>query len=84
MTTVTRKGQVTIPKPLRDRLHIGVGDNLIFNVEDNVLILKRKERKSLLSLGGIAKGRAVGVGDERGYTKKMVSKRVAKTGQKNG
>lgn len=42
--------------------------------------VKKKKKKSILSLGGIAKGRKVGVEDEREYTKKMVSKKIAKEG----
>jgi len=84
MSTITKKGQVTIPKPLRERLHIKEGDSLVFELKDDLLILKKKERKSILSLGGIAKGRKVGVGDEREYTKKIVSKRIAKEGLKDG
>lgn len=80
MSTVTKKGQVTIPKPFRDRLHIKEGDSLHFEVKDEVLILKRKERKSLLSLGGIAKGRKVGTGNEREYTKKAVARKIAREG----
>ncbi len=84
MSTVTQKGQVTIPKPFREKLHIKEGDSLIFEIKGDALILKKKERKSILSLGGIAKGRKVGVGSEREYTKKIVSKRIAKEGLKNG
>ncbi len=56
MSTVTKKGQVTIPKP------------------------KRKARKSLLSLGGIAKGRKIGIGNEREYSKKAVVTKIAREG----
>ncbi len=80
MSTVTKKGQVTIPKPVRDRLHIKEGDSLHFEVKDNVLILKRKERKSLLSLGGIAKGRRVGTGNEREYAKRTIARKIAREG----
>ena len=81
MSTITRKGQVTIPKPFRDRLRIKEGDSLDFMIQDDVLILKRKDRKSLLSLGGIAQGRKIGTGDEREYAKKAVAKkRIAKGG----
>ena len=80
MSTVTKKGQVTIPKPVRDRFHIKEGDSLLFEVKDDVLILKRKERKSLLSLGGIAKGRKIGTGNEREYAKKTVSRKIAREG----
>jgi antitoxin PrlF len=84
MSTITKKGQVTIPKPLREKLNIQEGDSLAFEMRDGMLLLKKKERKSILSLGGIAKGRQVGVGSERDYTKKMVAKRIAKEGLKNG
>ena len=42
--------------------------------------MKKKKKKSILSLGGIAKGRKVGTGDEREYTKKKVSRKIAKEG----
>ena len=80
MSTVTKKGQVTIPKPYRDRLHIREGDNLHFEMKDDMLILKRKERKSLLSLGGIAKGRRIGTGSEREYAKKAIARKIAREG----
>ncbi len=80
MSTVTKKGQVMIPKPVRDRFHIKEGDSLQFEVKDNVLILKRKERKSLLNLGGIAKGRKRGTGSEREYAKKAVARKIAREG----
>ncbi len=84
MSTMTKKGQVTIPKPFREKLHIKEGDSLVFEMQDKILILKKKERKSILSLGGIAKGRKVGVGSEREYAKKVVSKRLVREGLKNG
>ena len=78
MSTITKKGQVTIPKPFRDQLHIKEGDSLHFEVQDNVLILKRTERRSLLSLGGIAQGRKKGAGSEREYAKRTVARKIAK------
>lgn len=84
MTTVTKKGQITIPKPFRDKLRIEEGDIVIFEIKDDSLVLKKKEKKSILSLGGIAKGRKVGVGSERAYTKKVVSKKIAEEGLKDG
>jgi len=45
MTMVTQKGQVTIPKKVRDRLNIKQGDEVIFEVnEDNVVIRKKESR----------------------------------------
>jgi len=84
MSTITKKGQVTIPKTLREKLHIQEGDSLVFEMKDDMLLLRKKERKSILSLGGIAKSRKVGVGSERDYTKRMVARRIAKEGLKNG
>ena len=84
MSTITKKGQVTIPKPFRDSLQINEGDSLVFEMKEDTLILKKKERKSILSLGGIAKDRKVGFGDEREFTKKVLAKRVAKEGLKGG
>ena len=81
MSTVTKKGQVTIPKPVRDRLHIKEGDSLQFEVKDNVLVLKRKEQRSLLSLGGIARGKKIGTGSEREYVKKAVAGKIAREGR---
>ena len=84
MSTITKKGQVTIPKPFREKLQIKEGDNLVFEMKGNLLVLKKKRRKSILNLGGIAKGRKVGSGKERVYTKKVISKRIASVGLKNG
>ncbi len=48
----------------------------------NMVKPKRKRRKSILNLGGIAKDRKIGVGNEREYTKKVVSKKISKEGLK--
>ncbi len=80
MSTVTKKGQVTIPKPYRDRLHINEGDSVHFEMKGDTLVLRRKERKSLLSLGGIAKERRIGTGNERGFTKKAIARKIAREG----
>ena len=42
----------------------------------------KKKKKSILILGGIAKGRKTGTGNEREYTKKKVSRKIAKEGLK--
>ncbi len=50
MTVVklSRKGQVTISKSLRDKLGIRAGDRLDVRFEDNALILRKIERKSIV------------------------------------
>lgn len=35
--TVTGKGQVTLPRRIRERLKIEVGDKLLFDIEDDEL-----------------------------------------------
>jgi len=84
MSLITKKGQVTIPKPFREKLHIQEGDSLDFEMRDDVLIIKKRARKSMLSLGGIAQGRKVGRGDEREFTKEVIAARIAKEGLKHG
>jgi antitoxin PrlF len=44
MTTITTKGQVTIPKPVRDRLGVKPGDEVTFELAANgqVTIAKAK------------------------------------------
>ena len=43
--TLTTKGQVTIPKPIRDRLGIGPGSAVEFEIgEDGRIILSRADR----------------------------------------
>jgi antitoxin PrlF len=46
-TTVTSKGQVTIPKPVRDRLNIKAGSQVEFELaEDGRVVLVKAGRKT--------------------------------------
>ena len=42
MPRVTQKGQVTIPRPIRSMLGINTGDEVIFEMEKNKVVLKKK------------------------------------------
>jgi AbrB family looped-hinge helix DNA binding protein len=43
-TTVTSKGQVTIPKPVRDHLGIGPGSQVSFRlVEDGSIVMEKTD-----------------------------------------
>lgn len=44
MSTVTTKGQVTIPKPVRDRLGVKPGDRVAFDLDEGGQVLLRKAR----------------------------------------
>ncbi len=50
---VTSKGQVTIPKSVREALGINEGDGIVFRVEGNRAVLARTP--DLLALGGTIK-----------------------------
>ena len=49
---ITFKGQVTIPKEIRNALAIKEGDSVIFMVEGDHAILRPIKKKSLLDLYG--------------------------------
>ncbi len=48
---LTRKGQVTIPKPLRDRLGLNLGDRISFHLRGEEIVLKPVQR-TILDLQG--------------------------------
>ncbi len=48
--TMSSKGQITVPKAVRDALGIGEGDNVVFRVEGNRAVLARTP--DFLSLAG--------------------------------
>ena len=50
--TLTSKGQVTIPKDVRDRLGLESGDRVVFEFEGDVVRLRVERRKSLEELMG--------------------------------
>jgi AbrB family looped-hinge helix DNA binding protein len=50
VATVTSKGQVTVPKSVREALGVAEGDQLLFRVEGNRAIVARTE--SFLDLAG--------------------------------
>jgi len=45
MPTLTQKGQVTIPKNVREALGLDQGDEVIFEVDKQRAILRKKDRK---------------------------------------
>lgn len=62
--TVTSKGQITIPKVVRDRLHLAAGDAVDFVFEESNRVVLRPLAGSVRDLAGILHrpgDRAVGV-----------------------
>lgn len=58
LATVTIKGQVTVPKAIRDQLKIERGTQLDFKLNDDGSISVRALRRSALSIVGLLKGSA--------------------------
>lgn len=50
---VTSKGQVTVPKAVRDRLGVKPGDALIFALEGNRTEVRAERRKTLADFAGL-------------------------------
>jgi antitoxin PrlF len=51
-STLTSKGQTTIPKDIRDTLRMKSGDRMTFTVMPDGTVLLRVKNKSVLSLAG--------------------------------
>jgi antitoxin PrlF len=51
-STLTSKGQTTIPRDIRDRLHMKPGDRMSFTLMPDGTVLLRIKNKSVMSLGG--------------------------------
>jgi len=51
VSKVTRNYQVTIPKEIREKLSMNAGDLLVFDIEDNRIVL-RKDKLELPVLKG--------------------------------
>jgi antitoxin PrlF len=62
-STVTSKGQITVPKAVRERLALQPGDRLSFVIHDDGTVTVEAETVNLASLKGIVKsaGRHVSV-----------------------
>jgi AbrB family looped-hinge helix DNA binding protein len=56
--TITSKGQITLPKAIRERLGLSTGDQVDFQIEDDGSITVVSVKRSALRLHGV-----VGIGD---------------------
>ena len=65
--TITSKGQITIPKLVREQLHLRTGDRLEFSVSKEGTIIIRPRTSRIEDVMGMlspyAKGRSVSVED---------------------
>lgn len=58
---MTSKGQITVPKAVRDALGVEPGDRLAFRIEDDGRVLVEPETVDLRTLRGVLKPRRRGV-----------------------
>lgn len=56
-STLTSKGQITLPKQIREHLHVAPGDRIDFVVKDNGLVVVRPTRSRLKQLRGMLRDR---------------------------
>jgi antitoxin PrlF len=52
-STLTSKGQTTIPKGIRDKLAMKSGDRMTFTLMPDGTVLMRVKNKSVLGLAGV-------------------------------
>ena len=78
MPKLTREGQVTIPLEIRSVLRIKAGDDVLFEVEKNNVILKKRESspknlKKYIGFLAHLKGKSVGqvMSDLRGNAQRI-------------
>lgn len=57
-STITSKGQITLPKSIRERLHVAPGDRIDFVVEENGQVVVRPARSRLGRLRGMLRERS--------------------------
>lgn len=59
--TVTSKGQITIPKEVREALGLETGHRVAFQLKEDGVVEMRSENLDLMSLCGILKPKVKGV-----------------------
>ena len=80
LSTVTSKGQVTIPKPIRDALGIGPNDRVAFIREGERVFLQ--PLRTLKAFRGAVRTKGPGsFAEERARAKAAVAKRLEGEGQ---
>ena len=57
ISTITSKGHITLPKQIRERLHLVAGDRIDFVVEGDGQVVVRPARSQLRQLRGMLRDR---------------------------
>ena len=80
LSTVTTKGQVTIPKPIRDALGIGPNDRIAF-IREGERVLLQPIRTLKTFRGAVKAKETCTFSGERSLAKKAVAERVKGEGE---
>jgi len=57
-STLTSKGQITIPKAVRERLHLETGDTVYFDVREDGTVILVPRNEPVEAFVGLLKGKA--------------------------
>lgn len=81
--TLTSKGQITLPKPIRERLGLTTGDRVAFRERPDGSVVLEPETVDLLSLRGSIRTstRGVSIDDMRAGVKLAVARRYRRKGR---
>lgn len=60
VTTITSKGQITLPKEVREHLHVGEGDRIEFLIDEGGAVRVRPVAGTVTALFGLLRRPGVG------------------------
>ena len=79
---ITSKGQITLPKEVRKILDVGEGSVVVFEEEDNKIVIK--SAKTLKEFKGILKGKSkmASFDEIREKTKECIGEKAVQSGKR--
>ena len=81
MSVLTKKGQTTIPKDIRNFLNLAPNDKILYLMEGKKVIIKPLKGNILDLKGSVkAKGKPIDFQNLRNETKKKVARKIVKEG----
>ena len=81
MSVLTKKGQTTIPKDIRNFLNLAPNDKILYLMEGKKVVIKPLEGNILDLKGSVkAKGKPIDFKNLRNETKKKVARQIVKEG----
>lgn len=81
--TLTSKGQITLPKPIRERLGLTTGDRVAFRERPDGSVVLERETVDLLSLRGSVRPavRGVSIDDMHAGVQRAVARQYRRKGR---